>query len=65
VRVLAELETALGERGFTAVADAIGYAHRDAGVELVEPPPPPVDAQRMPAVAGAKASWRLGDEDEW
>ena len=40
VRVLAELETALAERGFTAVADAIGYAHRDAGVELVEPPPP-------------------------
>src|ERR1700743_3992578 len=28
VRVLAELEQALDERGFASVADAIGYAHR-------------------------------------
>jgi len=67
VRVLAELETALGERGFTAVADAIGYAHRDAGVELVVPPPPApaADPARPPAAAGAKPSWRLGEEDVW
>jgi dihydroorotate dehydrogenase (NAD+) catalytic subunit len=65
VRVLAELETALAERGFTAVADAIGYAHRDAGVESVEPPPPApvVEPGRMPVVTGARPSWRLGEED--
>jgi dihydroorotate dehydrogenase (NAD+) catalytic subunit len=28
VRVLTELRTALGERGFERVADAVGYAHR-------------------------------------
>ena len=28
MRVLAELEHALGERGFASVADAVGYAHR-------------------------------------
>jgi dihydroorotate dehydrogenase (NAD+) catalytic subunit len=28
VRVLAELEAALGERGFASLADAVGYAHR-------------------------------------
>ena len=65
VRVLAELETALAERGFTAVADAIGYAHRDAGVESVEPPPPApvVEPGRMPVVTGSRPSWRLGEED--
>ncbi len=31
VRVLDELETALAERGFAAVADAVGYAHRAPG----------------------------------
>jgi dihydroorotate dehydrogenase (NAD+) catalytic subunit len=67
VRVLAELETALGERGFAAVADAIGYAHRDAGVELVVPPPPAPagDPARLSAAAGARPSWRLGEEDVW
>jgi dihydroorotate dehydrogenase (NAD+) catalytic subunit len=67
VRVLAELETALGERGFAAVADAIGYAHRDAGVELVVPPPPApaADPARLPAAAAARPSWRLGEEDVW
>ena len=35
--MLAELETALAERGFAAVADAVGYAHRAAGVEPVAP----------------------------
>ena len=67
VRVLAELETALAERGFTAVADAIGYAHRDAGVESVEPPPqvPVVEPGRMPVVAGTRPSWRLGGEEAW
>jgi dihydroorotate dehydrogenase (NAD+) catalytic subunit len=63
VRVLAELETALAERGFTTVADAIGYAHRDAGVELVQPPPQ--EPAQLPAVAGARPSWRLGGDDEW
>jgi dihydroorotate dehydrogenase (NAD+) catalytic subunit len=29
MRVLAELETALDERGFASVADAVGYAHLD------------------------------------
>jgi hypothetical protein len=29
VRVLAELEAALDERGFGALADAVGYAHLD------------------------------------
>ncbi|WP_338182755.1 dihydroorotate dehydrogenase [Jatrophihabitans sp.] len=29
VRILAELETALAERGFTSLADAVGYAHLD------------------------------------
>ena len=29
VRVLAELESALAERGFDSLADAIGYAHRE------------------------------------
>jgi hypothetical protein len=67
VRVLAELETALAERGFAAVADAVGYAHRAAGVDSVEPPAPPpaVEPPRMPVVAGAKPSWRLGGEEEW
>jgi dihydroorotate dehydrogenase (NAD+) catalytic subunit len=32
-RVLAELEQALDERGFAAVADAVGFAHRS----VVEP----------------------------
>jgi dihydroorotate dehydrogenase (NAD+) catalytic subunit len=31
VRVLDELERALDERGFESVADAVGYAHLDAG----------------------------------
>jgi dihydroorotate dehydrogenase (NAD+) catalytic subunit len=67
VRVLAELETALAERGFTAAADAIGYAHRDAGVESVEPPPPApvVEPGRQPVVAGTRPSWRLGGEEAW
>jgi dihydroorotate dehydrogenase (NAD+) catalytic subunit len=67
VRVLAELETALAERGFTAVADAIGYAHRHAGVESVEPPPqvPVVEPGRLPVVAGTRPSWRLGGEEAW
>jgi hypothetical protein len=29
VRVLTELDTALAERGFTALTDAVGYAHLD------------------------------------
>ena len=33
VRVLAELEAALAERGFARLADAVGYAHRDAPVQ--------------------------------
>jgi len=67
VRVLAELAAALAERGFGSVADAVGYAHRAAGVESVAPPAPaPVVAPpRMPAVAGAKPSWRLGGEEDW
>jgi dihydroorotate dehydrogenase (NAD+) catalytic subunit len=28
VRILAELEAALAQRGFTSVAEAVGYAHR-------------------------------------
>ena len=40
VRVLAELATALAERGFARFADAVGYAHRAAGVEPVAPPAP-------------------------
>ncbi len=35
VRVLAELEQALDERGFARLADAVGYAHRAAGQELI------------------------------
>jgi len=31
VRVLAELETALAERGFAALSDAVGFAHLDPG----------------------------------
>jgi dihydroorotate dehydrogenase (NAD+) catalytic subunit len=43
VRVLAELERALDERGFASVADAIGYAHR-----------PP--AERLASAAAAPAA---------
>jgi dihydroorotate dehydrogenase (NAD+) catalytic subunit len=32
VRVLAELDAALDQRGFDTIADAVGYAHRDASV---------------------------------
>ncbi|HEY2299299.1 MAG TPA: dihydroorotate dehydrogenase [Jatrophihabitans sp.] len=35
VRVLAELEQALNERGFDSLTDAIGYAHRAADHELI------------------------------
>jgi dihydroorotate dehydrogenase (NAD+) catalytic subunit len=67
VRVLAELGAALAERGFPGVADAVGYAHRAAGVEPVAPPEPaPVDpGPPVPVVAGAKPAWRLGGGDEW
>jgi dihydroorotate dehydrogenase (NAD+) catalytic subunit len=66
VRVLAELAAALAERGFAGVADAVGYAHRPSGVEIVTPPPPQpvVAAPAMPVAAGGKPAWRLGD-DEW
>jgi dihydroorotate dehydrogenase (NAD+) catalytic subunit len=37
VRVLAELEHALLERGFASLADAIGYAHRPADERTKEP----------------------------
>ncbi|MHB8342173.1 MAG: dihydroorotate dehydrogenase [Mycobacteriales bacterium] len=45
VRVLRELRAALAERGFAAVADAVGYAHRPA-----DPVPEPVG----PAADGAE-----------
>ena len=35
VRVLAELEQALDDRGFASVADAVGHAHRASDQELV------------------------------
>jgi dihydroorotate dehydrogenase (NAD+) catalytic subunit len=35
VRVLAELEQALDERGFASLADAVGYAHRSNDQELI------------------------------
>ena len=35
IRVLAELEQALDERGFASLADAIGYAHRSNDQELM------------------------------
>jgi len=38
VRVLRELQQALGERGFDSLSDAIGYAHRPA--DAVVPPDP-------------------------
>jgi dihydroorotate dehydrogenase (NAD+) catalytic subunit len=63
VRVLAELETALAERGFGSVAEAVGYAHRAAGAETVVPPAPEpvVAAPPVPVVAGARPAWRLGE----
>jgi dihydroorotate dehydrogenase (NAD+) catalytic subunit len=48
VRVLAELRRALAERGFTRVAEAVGYAHRPAEEELPTPRPVATD-QRRPA----------------
>jgi dihydroorotate dehydrogenase (NAD+) catalytic subunit len=44
VRVLAELETALEERGFASLADAVGYAHR---------PPEPRLAPAAPEAAAS------------
>jgi dihydroorotate dehydrogenase (NAD+) catalytic subunit len=35
LRVLAELDAALDERGFASLADAVGYAHRDPAERLV------------------------------
>jgi dihydroorotate dehydrogenase (NAD+) catalytic subunit len=66
VRVLAELETALAERGFGSVSEAVGYAHRAAGSDPVRPPVPEPERSRppVPVVAGAKPAWRLG-EDPW
>ena len=65
--MLAELETALAERGFGSVTEAVGYAHRAAGSDPVRPPAPEPEPERLPvpAVAGAKPFWRLGEEDEW
>jgi dihydroorotate dehydrogenase (NAD+) catalytic subunit len=42
IRVLAELDRALDERGFAALVDAIGYAHRDRADRLA---PAPAGAQ--------------------
>jgi dihydroorotate dehydrogenase (NAD+) catalytic subunit len=39
VRVLAELETALAQRGFASVADAVGFAHRDPDQRLAPAAP--------------------------
>jgi dihydroorotate dehydrogenase (NAD+) catalytic subunit len=36
VRVLAELEQALDDRGFASIADAVGHAHRASDQELVQ-----------------------------
>jgi dihydroorotate dehydrogenase (NAD+) catalytic subunit len=38
VRVLAELRTALAERAFAAVADAVGYAHRGPDAQDFDTP---------------------------
>jgi dihydroorotate dehydrogenase (NAD+) catalytic subunit len=68
VRVLAELGAALAERGFTSVADAVGYAHRAAGAEPVSPPAPEPVAERppVPVVAGSgRPAWRLGGDEPW
>jgi dihydroorotate dehydrogenase (NAD+) catalytic subunit len=35
-RVLAELEQALDERGFAAVADAVGFAHKSVSEPVKE-----------------------------
>jgi dihydroorotate dehydrogenase (NAD+) catalytic subunit len=66
VRVLAELQAALAERGFGSVAAAVGYGHRAAGHEPVGPRAPEPEPARppVPVVAGSKPAWRLGDE-EW
>ncbi|HEY6749659.1 MAG TPA: dihydroorotate dehydrogenase [Mycobacteriales bacterium] len=66
VRVLAELGAALEERGFTSVADAVGYAHRPAGEDPVQPAPaaPRPEGPPVPVTAGGKQAWKLGG-DEW
>ena len=61
----ARCSAATKERG-RSLAEAVGYAHRPAGVDTVVPPPAPaVELARMAVGAGAKPAWRLGGEDEW
>jgi dihydroorotate dehydrogenase (NAD+) catalytic subunit len=40
LRVLAELEAALAQRGFASVAEAVGYAHRGSGPGRAAAPVP-------------------------
>lgn len=53
VRILGELRTALAERGFARLADAVGYAHRAKEGDEHRPVPTPA---RRPA-------WVLGGDD--
>ncbi|HYT09082.1 MAG TPA: dihydroorotate dehydrogenase [Mycobacteriales bacterium] len=54
-RVLAELRTALAERGFARLVEAVGYAHR-AKIGDEHRPEPTATPPRRPF-------WRLGEED--
>jgi dihydroorotate dehydrogenase (NAD+) catalytic subunit len=52
VRILGELRTALQERGFGRLADAVGYAHRAK----------PGDEHRPRPAAPARPGWVLGED---
>jgi len=54
-RVLAELRTALAERGFARLSDAVGYAHRAKVGDEHRP-------DRTPAPS-PRPAWRLGEDD--
>ncbi len=54
-RVLAELRTALAERGFARLSEAVGYAHRAKVGDEHRP-------VRTPAAA-PRPAWRLGEDD--
>lgn len=64
VRVLAELRTALAERGFARLADAVGHAHLPAsagGHHRAK-----VGDEHRPERAPApRPVWRLGEDEPW
>ena len=55
VRILDELRTALAERGFRRLADAVGYAHRAKVGDEHRPD--------RSAAAAPRPAWRLGQDD--